>query len=164
MPVDTSARAFYTPARRPDGGIGRRASFRCWYSKGCGGSSPLLGTIPLTKHLFWFEKPRLAGVFSFPGFLLCAVAKAAILPQRKRPEFATGDVDVPAPEGSPTCAAVAPFPTAWRLPGEECRQPASNPAGHRILRSVSGSLLSVCPLQQRILCEEQPRWLKRVAS
>ena len=29
----------------PDGGIGRRACFRCMYSQGCGGSSPLLGTI-----------------------------------------------------------------------------------------------------------------------
>lgn len=47
MPVDTSVTAFYMPVRRPDGGIGRRASFRCWYSKGCGGSSPLLGTISL---------------------------------------------------------------------------------------------------------------------
>lgn len=35
--------------RRPDGGIGRRASFRCWYPKGCGGSSPLLGTIPFSS-------------------------------------------------------------------------------------------------------------------
>src|SRR5688572_29432876 len=33
MPVDTSVTAFYMPVRRPDGGIGRRASFRCWYSK-----------------------------------------------------------------------------------------------------------------------------------
>ena len=30
----------------PDGGIGRRTSFRCWRSQGRGGSSPLLGTIP----------------------------------------------------------------------------------------------------------------------
>ena len=29
----------------PDGGIGRRTSFRCWRSQGRGGSSPLLGTI-----------------------------------------------------------------------------------------------------------------------
>ncbi len=29
----------------PDGGIGRRASFRCWCLSGRGGSSPLLGTI-----------------------------------------------------------------------------------------------------------------------
>ncbi len=28
----------------PDGGIGRRTSFRCWRSQGRGGSSPLLGT------------------------------------------------------------------------------------------------------------------------
>ncbi|VWX49026.1 hypothetical protein NOVOSPHI9U_20200 [Novosphingobium sp. 9U] len=38
-----------TPYRRPptpcpDGGIGRRTSFRCWRSQGRGGSSPLLGT------------------------------------------------------------------------------------------------------------------------
>src|SRR4028118_2039828 len=31
----------------PGGGIGRRTSFRCWRSQGRGGSSPLLGTIPL---------------------------------------------------------------------------------------------------------------------
>src|SRR5690606_16356529 len=31
----------------PDGGIGRRTSFRCWRSQGRGGSSPLLGTILL---------------------------------------------------------------------------------------------------------------------
>ena len=29
----------------PEGGIGRRTSFRCWRSQGRGGSSPLLGTI-----------------------------------------------------------------------------------------------------------------------
>jgi hypothetical protein len=28
----------------PDGGIGRRTSFRCWRSQGRGGSSPLPGT------------------------------------------------------------------------------------------------------------------------
>ena len=28
----------------PGGGIGRRASFRCWYPHGCGSSSLLLGT------------------------------------------------------------------------------------------------------------------------
>ena len=32
------------PLRCPDGGIGRRTSFRCWRSQGRGGSSPLLGT------------------------------------------------------------------------------------------------------------------------
>ena len=46
IPVDTSRLPPYMAPRRPDGGIGRRASFRCWYSQGCGGSSPLLGTIP----------------------------------------------------------------------------------------------------------------------
>jgi hypothetical protein len=35
----------------PDGEIGRRTSFRCWRSKGCGGSSPLLGTIFFYKTL-----------------------------------------------------------------------------------------------------------------
>ena len=29
----------------PGGEIGRHASFRCWWPKGRGGSSPLLGTI-----------------------------------------------------------------------------------------------------------------------
>jgi hypothetical protein len=32
------------PTPCPDGGIGRRTSFRCWRSQGRGGSSPLLGT------------------------------------------------------------------------------------------------------------------------
>lgn len=36
--------------RRPDGGIGRRTSFRCWRSQGRGGSSPLLGTISFLSH------------------------------------------------------------------------------------------------------------------
>ena len=45
-PVDSQGPPPYIALRRPDGGIGRRASFRCWYPKGCGGSSPLLGTIP----------------------------------------------------------------------------------------------------------------------
>ena len=34
----------------PDGGIGRRTSFRCWRSQGRGGSSPLLGTNTLKKN------------------------------------------------------------------------------------------------------------------
>ncbi len=40
-------RPTYRPAPTPcpDGGIGRRTSFRCWRSQGRGGSSPLLGTI-----------------------------------------------------------------------------------------------------------------------
>jgi hypothetical protein len=35
----------------PDGGIGRRTSFRCWRSQGRGGSSPLLGTISLFANV-----------------------------------------------------------------------------------------------------------------
>ena len=42
----------------PGGGIGRRASFRCWCPYGRGGSSPLLGTTPPSlppgsPQLFW---------------------------------------------------------------------------------------------------------------
>ena len=36
--------ALWRGAPCPDGGIGRRTSFRCWRSQGRGGSSPLLGT------------------------------------------------------------------------------------------------------------------------
>ena len=43
-------------AHCPGGGIGRRASFRCWLSKGSGGSSPLLGTISI-------KKPAVGGFF-----------------------------------------------------------------------------------------------------
>lgn len=71
MPVDTSVTAFYMPVRRPDGGIGRRASFRCWYSKGCGGSSPLLGTIPFSGTAFAVrksKKARVSGLFCFQSF------------------------------------------------------------------------------------------------
>ena len=39
--------------RCPDGGIGRRTSFRCWRSQGRGGSSPLLGTS--------FRKKKMSG-------------------------------------------------------------------------------------------------------
>ncbi len=39
------AAALRPAAPCPDGGIGRRTSFRCWRSQGRGGSSPLLGTI-----------------------------------------------------------------------------------------------------------------------
>jgi hypothetical protein len=70
-PVDTKAPAPYTPARRPDGGIGRRASFRCWYSKGCGGSSPLLGTnfiFTTAQAVLKIKKARFAGLFSFLEF------------------------------------------------------------------------------------------------
>ena len=35
----------------PDGGIGRRTSFRCWRSQGRGGSSPLLGTICSSRNI-----------------------------------------------------------------------------------------------------------------
>ncbi len=49
----------------PDGGIGRRTSFRCWRSQGRGGSSPLLGTIFLfsvnRKHS---TSPRISAIFS----------------------------------------------------------------------------------------------------
>src|SRR5262249_52835349 len=38
-------RALYPVPACPDGGIGRRAGFRYLWPKGCGGSSPLLGTI-----------------------------------------------------------------------------------------------------------------------
>ncbi len=34
----------------PDGGIGRRASFRCWFLYGSGSSSLLLGTKLPTQH------------------------------------------------------------------------------------------------------------------
>ena len=39
------------PCPCPDGGIGRRTSFRCWRSQGRGGSSPLLGTICCSRML-----------------------------------------------------------------------------------------------------------------
>src|SRR5687768_14015018 len=44
--VDNRRRRSYLarPTPCPDGGIGRRTSFRCWRSQGRGGSSPLLGT------------------------------------------------------------------------------------------------------------------------
>ena len=74
--VDSSRPAPYIAGRRPDGGIGRRASFRCWYSKGCGGSSPLLGTSsirrtppgPLTSRDFFrlFAPPARAGENRLP--------------------------------------------------------------------------------------------------
>ncbi len=71
MPVDSRRQPPYMRDRRPDGGIGRRASFRCWYSKGCGGSSPLLGTkFPfqaVVTALKIREKPGSAGLFSFPA-------------------------------------------------------------------------------------------------
>src|SRR3546814_20145899 len=39
------------PTPCPDGGIGRRTSFRCWRSQGRGGSSPLLGTICSSRNI-----------------------------------------------------------------------------------------------------------------
>jgi hypothetical protein len=36
----------------PDGGIGRRTSFRCWRLQDRGGSSPLLGTIHFLTSRF----------------------------------------------------------------------------------------------------------------
>ena len=49
-PVDTSALAFYTPARRPDGGIGRRAGFRylcreAWRFESSSGHHSLLSVV-----------------------------------------------------------------------------------------------------------------------
>ena len=61
------------------GGIGRRASFRCWYSKGCGGSSPLLGT-----------------KFPFPDFPECTKARfyrAFLLPAARPVRVPPGKTD-----------------------------------------------------------------------
>lgn|SRR5690606_28962309 len=53
--------------RRPDGGIGRRTSFRCWRSQGRGGSSPLLGTISKSSDHYQGpeapQKARASGLF-----------------------------------------------------------------------------------------------------
>src|SRR5687768_13194332 len=55
--VDNRRRRSYLarPTPCPDGGIGRRTSFRCWRSQGRGGSSPLLGTTP-SQHPESIEK------------------------------------------------------------------------------------------------------------
>src|SRR3546814_4368419 len=49
------------PISCPDGGIGRRTSFRSWRSQGRGGSSPLLGTRDLSGNVR--ERPA-SGWFS----------------------------------------------------------------------------------------------------
>ena len=58
--------------RRPDGGIGRRTSFRCWRSQGRGGSSPLLGTISKSSDHYQgpeaSQKACASGLFCCPNF------------------------------------------------------------------------------------------------
>ena len=50
----------------PDGGIGRRTSFRCWRSQGRGGSSPLLGTkTPAGVASKTLKKPQKSAIFGW---------------------------------------------------------------------------------------------------
>jgi hypothetical protein len=67
--VDRNRRPTYMHPRCPDGGIGRRASFRCWFPKGSGGSSPLLGTKFLFPNVHGRseepQKARFSGLFCF---------------------------------------------------------------------------------------------------
>src|SRR3954465_10140016 len=61
--VDKAARPQLSapPTPCPDGGIGRRTSFRCWRSQGRGGSSPLLGTISFPLRSILIEKVAYSG-------------------------------------------------------------------------------------------------------
>src|SRR6516164_5626945 len=65
----------------PNGGTGRRARFRTWFSQGSGGSSPLSGTIRIKVRVRCHVRSWLSICFASSSFLLlCAPAKAQISP------------------------------------------------------------------------------------
>src|ERR1700681_3940473 len=59
--------AVHVPHLCPNGGIGRRARFRTWFSQGSGGSSPLSGTKRLQSFSFT--------LFLDPAALPCLFAR-----------------------------------------------------------------------------------------
>jgi hypothetical protein len=53
----------------PNGGTGRRARFRTWFSQGSGGSSPLSGTIQVRQILLHLLSAPRPVRFSHPSFI-----------------------------------------------------------------------------------------------